>query len=46
MINQKYNELLMTIANLMMTKNIEIEALNQEIERLKKLLIKAEKKGN
>ena len=44
MINQKYNELLMTLANAMMTRNIEKKELHAEIERLKKLLKEAEKK--
>lgn len=44
MINQKYNDLLMMIANTMMTKNVEVSELREEIERLKKKLKEAEKK--
>ena len=43
MINQRYNDLLMMIANTMMTKNVEVGELQKEIERLKKLLKEAEK---
>ena len=34
----------MTIANTMMSKNIEVAALREEIDRLKKLLKDAERK--
>lgn len=44
MINQRYNDLLMMIANTMMTKNVEVSELREEIERLKKKLKEAEKK--
>lgn len=45
MINEKYNELLQAIAQIIAEKGIEIEHLQNEIERLKKLLEKAEQKG-
>ena len=44
MINRKYNDLLMTLAHTMMTKNIESSELRNEIEQLKKKLEKAERK--
>lgn len=44
MINRKYNDLLMNMANFMMTKNVQVSELNKEIERLKKLLERAERK--
>lgn len=46
MINQKYNELLQAIAEIIAIKNIEIEKLHKEINRLNILLCEAEKKGN
>ena len=46
MINQRYNELLMTLANTMMTKNIRESELREEVERLKKKLKEAERKNN
>ena len=43
MINQKYNELLQAIAQIIAEKNLEREHLKAEINRLKKLLLNAEK---
>lgn len=43
MINEKYNELLQAIAEIMATKNIQIEKLHEEINQLKILLHEAEK---
>ena len=34
----------MNMANFMMTKNVQVSELNKEIERLKKLLERAERK--
>lgn len=45
MINEKYNELLQAIAQIIAVKNIQNETLQAEIDRLKKLLIEAEKEG-
>ena len=45
MINEKYNELLQEIAKIIAVKNIEIEALHEQIRDLKKQIDKAEKKG-
>ena len=44
MINEKYNELLQEIARIIAVKNFENEELQREVNRLKKLLKKAEKK--
>ncbi len=42
--SEKYGELLQAIARVMVTKNIEIERLHEEISRLKQIILKAEKK--
>ena len=44
--SEKYGELLQEIARVMVTKNIEIELLHEEISRLKQLLHKAERTKN
>ena len=41
--SEKYGELLQEIARVMVTKNIEIEKLHEEISKLKQLLLKAER---
>ena len=41
--SEKYGELLQAIASLMVTKNIEIELLHEEISRLKQIILKAER---
>ena len=41
--SEKYGELLQEIARVMVKKNIEIELLHEEINRLKQLLLKAER---
>lgn len=41
--SEKYGDLLQEIARVMVTKNIEIEKLHEEISKLKQLLLKAEK---
>lgn len=41
--SEKYGELLQAIALVMVTKNIEIEKLHEEISRLKQMLMKAER---
>lgn len=41
--SEKYGELLQEIARVMVTKNIEIERLHEEISRLKQLVMKAER---
>lgn len=40
---EKYGELLQEIARVMAKKNIKIELLHEEINRLKQLLLNAEK---
>lgn len=42
--SEKYGELLQAIARVMVTKNIEIERLHEEISRLKQIVLKAERK--
>lgn len=42
--SEKYGELLQAIARVMVTKNIEIERLHEEISRLKQIILKAERK--
>ena len=42
MINERYNELLQSIARIMATKNVEIEKLHEEINALKTKLREAE----
>ena len=42
--SEKYGELLQAIARVMVTKNIEIERLHEEISKLKQIIMKAEKK--
>lgn len=44
--SEKYGELLQEIARVMVTKNIEIEKLHEEISKLKQLLLKAERDMN
>lgn len=44
MINEKYNELLQEIARIIAVKNFEIEELQDEVNKLKKLLEQAEQK--
>lgn len=44
MINEKYNELLQEIARIIAVKNFEIDELQSEVNRLKKLLEEAEQK--
>jgi len=44
MINEKYNELLQKIAQIIAVKNIEIEHLQEHIKKLKQLLTEAENK--
>ncbi len=41
--SEKYGELLQAIASLMVTKNIEIELLHEEISRLKQIISKSER---
>lgn len=41
--SEKYGELLQAIARVMLTKNIEIERLHEEISLLKQQIIKAER---
>ena len=41
--SEKYGELLQAIARVMVSKNIEIERLHEEISRLKQMLMKAER---
>ena len=41
--SEKYGELLQAIARVMLTKNIEIELLHEEISKLKQIILKAEK---
>ena len=41
--SEKYGELLQEIARVMVTKNIEIDRLHEEISRLKQRLMKAER---
>lgn len=43
MIDEKYKELLQEIARVIAIKNIEIENLQEEISRIKQLLLQAEK---
>ena len=43
MINEKYNELLQAIAQIIAVKNIEKEHLQAEIDKLKKMLTEAQK---
>lgn len=43
MIDEKYNELLQAIAQLLATKNLEIDTLHEQINDLKKQLDEAEK---
>lgn len=46
LINEKYNELLQTIAMIIASKNEEIENLQDEIRDLKNQIEEAEKEGN
>lgn len=41
--SEKYGKLLQEIARVMVTKNIQIELLHEEISRLKQMLLKAER---
>lgn len=41
--SEKYGKLLQEIARVMVTKNIQIEFLHEEISRLKQMLLKAER---
>jgi predicted nucleic acid-binding Zn-ribbon protein len=43
--SEKYGELLQEIARVMVTKNIEIEKLHEEISKLKQIISKAERKS-
>lgn len=43
MIDEKYNELLQAIAQIIAVKNLKNEHLQAEIDRLKELLITAQK---
>lgn len=42
--SEKHGELLQAIARVMLTKNIEIELLHEEISKLKQIILKAERK--
>ena len=44
MIDEKYNELLQAIAQIIAVKNLKNEHLQAEIDRLKEMLIKAQNK--
>lgn len=46
MINEKYDALLKEIARIIAVKNLEVDNLQEEINRLKKMIKKAEKKGH
>ena len=41
--SEKYGDLLQAIAQVMVTKNIEIEKLHEEISKLNQMLLKAER---
>lgn len=41
--SEKYSELLQAIARVMLSKNIEIERLHEEISKLKQIILKAER---
>lgn len=43
MIDEKYNELLQAIAQIIAVKNLKNEHLQAEIDRLKEMLIEAQK---